>query len=83
MPELIEHPVVEQDVRAVQPRDDHVLVVTRIAKQRAVGAIPVRHARNILLHAAGSDPELRVDGSILVLHVQIGPQPRPVPEHRV
>ena len=63
--QLIQHPVVKEDVRAVQARDDHALVVARIAQQRAVGAIAVGDPRDILVHAAGADPQLRSHRPVL------------------
>ena len=81
--ELVDHAVVEQDVGAVQAGDHHVLVVAGIAEQRAVGAVAVRDPGHVLVHAAGTDLELRPDGAVRVRHVEVGTEPGTAAEHRV
>ena len=81
--ELVQDAVVEQDVRAVQTGDDHVLVVAGVAEQRPVGAITVRHPWHVLVHAAGAELQLRPHRPIRVLDVQLGPHAGPTAEHRV
>ena len=81
--EFVQHPVVEEDVRAVKSRNHHVLVVARVAQQRAVGAIAVGHAWDVLVHSARADLQLRSDRAIPVLHVQIGTDPWAAAEHRI
>ena len=69
-------PVVEQDVGAVQPGDHQVLVVARIAKQRPVGSVAVRHSRHVLVHAAGTDLQRRADRPVGTRCVQVRPRAR-------
>ena len=62
-PQRVDRLVVEEDERAVQPRDDHVLVVSRIAEDRA----DVRRARQVLEEPAGLDLQLRAVDRVVQL----------------
>jgi hypothetical protein len=64
--QLAQHPVVEQDVRAVQPSDHQVLVVARVRKDRGVCAVAVGGPGHILMHPAGTELGGLVEGDVVV-----------------
>ena len=63
----------------MQPGDNHVLVVARVTEQRVVRAGAVCHPRDVFVHPAASDLQLRPDGSVSVLDVLVGAQAWPPP----
>ena len=74
----------------MQSRDHDVLVVARIAQQRAVAAVAVGHPGNVLVRCVvrsrsnhGSDLQLRANRAVAVIDVQVRAQPRAAPEHRI
>ncbi len=67
----------------MQPGDHDVLVVARVAEQRRVAAISVRHSGDVLVHAAAADLQRGPDGPIRVRHVQVRPRRGSAAEHRV
>ena len=78
-----EDPVVEQDVRAVQPGDDDVLVVTRVAEDGRIAAVGVGGARHVFEHPAAADQQLRPGRPVRAGHVQVRAHPGAAAEHRV
>src|SRR4051812_36188140 len=78
--ELVEDPVVEEDVRAVQAGDDHVLVVARIAEDRVVRTVPVLRAGYVLVPPAAADLQFRADRAVGVRLVQVRAEPGATPE---
>ena len=69
--ELVQDPVVEQDVAAVQAGDHHVLVVAGVAEQGGVGAVAVLDPRYVFVHPAAADLQLRADRPVGVLDVEV------------
>ena len=63
LPDVVDRTVVEEEERAVERRDDQVLVVARIADDRPA----VRAARQVLVDAAALDLELDVVGGVVQL----------------
>ena len=71
----VDRAVVEEDERALQPRNHQVLVVTRIGHDRRAARV----ARQILEHPARLDPQLRPVGRV----VELRTRDRTRPIHRV
>jgi hypothetical protein len=81
--EVVDHPVVEHDVSAVQAGDHDVLVVARVSENGGVGAVPVGVTRDVLVRTAAADPEFRAHRPVGVAHVQIGSASGAAAEHRI
>ena len=69
----------KQDVRAVEARDDHALVVARVTKKGAVCAVAVRDSGDVLVHTAGPDLQLGPTDPVRIVHIQVWARPGPPP----